>query len=150
MESKIGRIGLGIVAVAAAVVLLVVLSSSDDSGSGDDDGGDRGASVSKPPGEGNANEGQGDGGAPRTPMIIVRGGKPVGGVEELDFEAGGTVRFAVHSDAPDELHVHGYDVERDLPAGRTVQVEFPASIEGIFEAELHESGEQIAELRINP
>lgn len=148
MESKIGRAALGLAAVAAAVVLLVVLSSSEDSGS--DDAG-AGASMSKPAGDEKANGGaRGAGGAPAAPTIVVRGGKPVGGVEELDFEAGETVRFAVRSDAPDELHVHGYDVEKELPAGRTVTVEFPASIEGVFEAELHESGEQIAELRIEP
>lgn len=158
MESKIGRVALGIIAVAAAVVLLVVLSSGDDSG--DDDAGG-GASVSKPAesGESNGKEGsdgnegsRGDGGAaePSVPTIVVRGGKPVGGVEELDFDAGEEVRFAVRSDTRDELHIHGYDVERQLPAGRTVRVRFPASIEGIFEAELHGSGEQIAELRVNP
>lgn len=149
MDSKIGRVALGIVAVAAAAVLLVVLSSSDDSG---DDGGGGGASVSKPAENGNSNGEAKSGGAskPTVPTIVVRGGKPVGGVRELDFDAGETVHFAVRSNTPDELHVHGYDVERQLPAGRTVQVEFPAGIEGIFEAELHGSGEQIAELRINP
>jgi hypothetical protein len=150
MESKIGRVVLGLMAVAAAVVLLVVLRGGDDSG-GDGSGGG-GASMSKPAGAGQASGGRAsdDGAEPTVPTIVVRGGKPVGGVEELEFEAGATVRFAVRADAPDELHVHGYDVERELPAGRTVRVEFPAGIEGIFEAELHESGEQIAELRIEP
>jgi hypothetical protein len=147
MESKIGRVALGILALAAAVVLLVVLSSSDDSGDGSGAAGESGKSASK--------QARGDGktadaGKPSLPTIVVRGGKPVGGVEELEFDAGETVRFAVRSDATDELHVHGYDIERPLPANRTVRIEFPASIEGIFEAELHESDEQIAELRINP
>lgn len=151
MDSKIGRVALGIVAVAAAVVLLVVLSSSDDSGS-DDQAADGGASVSKPAESGKQNGEGEDGGAsaPAVPTIVVRDGKPVGGVEELEFDSGETVRLTVRSDTPDELHVHGYDVEMELPAGRTVSVQFPATIEGIFEAELHESGEQIAELRVNP
>jgi len=138
MDSKIGRVALGIVAVAAAVVLLVVLSSSDDdSGKGSDAGAGSAGAASKPA-------------KPATPTIVVRGGKPVGGVKELDFEAGDTVRFAVRSDASEELHVHGYDIERELPAGRKVVVQFPADIEGIFEAELHPSDTQIAELRIEP
>ena len=137
MDSKIGRVALGIVAVAAAVVLLVVLSSSDDSGDSSDAGSRSGAPATKPA-------------KPPVPTIVVRDGKPVGGVEELEFDSGETVRLTVRSDTPDELHVHGYDVEMELPAGRTVSVQFPATIEGIFEAELHESGEQIAELRVNP
>ena len=137
MDSKIGRVALGIVAVAAAVLLLVLLSSSDDSGDSSDAGGRSGAPASKPA-------------KPPVPTIVVRDGKPVGGVEELEFDSGETVRLTVRSDTPDELHVHGYDVEMELPAGRTVSVQFPATIEGIFEAELHESGEQIAELRVNP
>lgn len=151
MDSKIGRVALGVVALAAAVVLLVVLSSSDDSGS-DDQSANGAASVSKPAENGKPDGGDADGGTaePAIPTIVVRGGEPVGGVEELSFDAGEQVRFAVRSDAPDELHIHGYDVERELPAGRSVVVQFPASIEGIFEAELHGSGEQIAELRIEP
>ena len=137
MDSKIGRVALGIVAVAAAVLLLVLLSSSDDSGDSSDAGGRSGAPASKPA-------------KPPVPTIVVRDGKSVGGVEELEFDSGETVRLTVRSDTPDELHVHGYDVEMELPAGRTVSVQFPATIEGIFEAELHESGEQIAELRVNP
>jgi hypothetical protein len=149
MESKIGRIALGVVALAAAVVLLVVLNGGDDSGNDDAGGGPTAAKPAKT--GGSARDGRSGGnGEPAVPTIVVRDGSPVGGVEELEFDAGETVRFAVRSDAPDELHVHGYDVERELPAGRTVRVEFPASIEGIFEAELHGSGEQIAELRVNP
>jgi hypothetical protein len=37
-----------------------------------------------------------------------------------------------------------------VPAGKTVNVSFKASITGIFEIELHGSGEQIASLRVEP
>lgn len=87
---------------------------------------------------------------PATPTIAIRDGKPVGGVQELEYDAGEQVRFRVRSDAADEVHVHGYDVEEEIPAGGSVLVSFPADIEGIFEVELHESEEQIAELRVNP
>lgn len=82
--------------------------------------------------------------------IVVRGGEPVGGVEELEYDAGEQVRFRVRSDVADEVHVHGYDVEEEIPAGGTASLSFPADIEGIFEVELHESEAQIAELRVNP
>lgn len=82
--------------------------------------------------------------------IVVRDGKPVGGVRQLEFDAGEQVRFAVRSNTADEVHVHGYDVTERLPAGKAAPVSFPAEIEGIFEVELHGSGMQIAELRVNP
>lgn len=82
--------------------------------------------------------------------IVVRDGKPVGGVRQLEFDAGEQVRFSVRSNTADEVHVHGYDVTERLPAGKAVPISFPAEIEGIFEVELHGSGMQIAELRVNP
>lgn len=87
---------------------------------------------------------------PAPPMIVIRNGKPVGGVRELSFDAGEQVRFRVRSDAADEIHVHGYGLTADVAAGKAAAFAFPADIEGIFEVESHESGEQIAELRIEP
>jgi hypothetical protein len=91
-----------------------------------------------------------NGRAAAPPTIVVRDGEPVGGVRELEFEAGERIRFRVRSDLADELHVHGYDVNEEIPAGRSAAISFPAEIEGIFEVELHGSGAQIAELRVNP
>lgn len=84
------------------------------------------------------------------PTIVVRDGEPVGGVEELEFTAGEEIRFKVSSDAAEEIHVHGYDIAEEVPAGGTVEFDFPAEIEGIFEVELEELGVQILELRVNP
>jgi hypothetical protein len=84
------------------------------------------------------------------PTIVIRNGEPVGGVEELEYSAGDEVRFRVSSNRADEVHVHGYDVEQEIPAGGSATLSFPAEIEGIFEVELHESEAQIAELRVNP
>jgi hypothetical protein len=84
------------------------------------------------------------------PTIVVRDGEPVDGVAELEFSAGEEVRFRVSSDQAEEIHVHGYDISEDVPAGGTVEIAFPAELEGIYEAELEELGVQIAELQINP
>lgn len=85
-----------------------------------------------------------------TTMIVVRNGEPVGGIAELEYDAGEQVSFQVSSDVADEVHVHGYDLMKDVAAGGTVAFSFPADIEGIFEVELEERVEQIAELRVNP
>jgi hypothetical protein len=68
----------------------------------------------------------------------------------LTFTEGETVRFRVRSDVDEEIHVHGYDRYADVPAGKTVPVSFEASITGIFEIELHGSGEIIAQLKVEP
>lgn len=73
-----------------------------------------------------------------------------GSVEKMSFSKGETVRFRARSDAGDELHVHGYDREYELPAGETVDVKFKATLDGVFEIELHNTGEQVGELRVTP
>lgn len=87
---------------------------------------------------------------PEIDTIVVRDGAPVGGVQELEYDAGEEIRFRVRSNTADEVHVHGYDVRKEVPAGGSATLAFPADIEGIFEAELHGSGQQIAEIRVNP
>jgi len=87
---------------------------------------------------------------PKTTEIVVRNGEPVGGMQELEYSAGDEVAFSVRSDVADEIHVHGYDLSKDVKAGGSVSFSFPAEIEGIFEIELEQRGTQIAELRVNP
>jgi heme/copper-type cytochrome/quinol oxidase subunit 2 len=83
---------------------------------------------------------------PKAEPPLVTPGK----VTKLRFEQGDTVRFRVRSDVADEVHVHGYDVMKDVEPGRTVTFSFPADITGIFEIELEQRGEPIAQLRVDP
>jgi hypothetical protein len=87
---------------------------------------------------------------PKPAAIEVRNAKPVGGVERLEYTKGDQVRFVVRSDVADEIHVHGYDIKKDVTAGGQVSFDFPAKIEGVFEVELESRSEEIAELRVNP
>ena len=87
---------------------------------------------------------------PRYQRIRVRGGQPVGGVKELRVDAGEVARIAVSADAPDEVHLHGYDREAAVGPGRTARLRFKADLEGIFELELHGSGALLAKLRVEP
>ncbi len=84
------------------------------------------------------------------PTIVVRDEEPVNGVETLEYSSGEEVEFKVESNTATEVHVHGYEVEKKVPAGGTVTVSFPAELEGIYEVEVHPAEEQIAELRVNP
>ena len=60
------------------------------------------------------------------------------------------MRFRVRSDEAEEVHVHGYDLMKDLEPGETATMAFKATITGIFEIEFEHSAEQIAELRVDP
>jgi hypothetical protein len=87
---------------------------------------------------------------PTVARIFIRGGRPAGGVRRLEFKRGERVQFAVYSDTADEVHIHGFDTTKAVPARRLVPFSFPADIEGVFEVELHGAHTQIAELRIGP
>jgi hypothetical protein len=70
--------------------------------------------------------------------------------ETLRFTEGERIRFRVRSPDADEIHVHGYDITREIGAGQTVTLSFPATITGIFEVEFHSDGELIGNLRVDP
>jgi hypothetical protein len=114
--------GLGVVVIA--VVLLIVL------------GGGKSDSSSHP--------------TKGLTTIVIKHGKPVGGIAQLTYNKGEDVRFKVDSDVSDEVHMHGYDIMKDVKAGGSVSFDFPATIEGVFEAELEGRKEQILELTVNP
>jgi hypothetical protein len=136
-SDELEHVILGAAVVAVAVVLFVVLGGggNDDKTSGD---------------AGQTTAAGGGGGAPPVPTIVIENGEPVGGIAEIEVNEGEPVHFKVRSDVADEVHVHGYDLHKDVSAGGTVEFDFPATIEGVFEAELEGRKEQILELRVNP
>jgi len=71
-------------------------------------------------------------------------------VRKIRVDKGDTVRFRVRSPQDDEVHVHGYDIKKDVKADQTASMSFKATIDGIFEIEFEEQGKQIAELRVDP
>lgn len=73
-----------------------------------------------------------------------------GAARELEFEKGDTIRFRVRHDQPEEIHVHGYDIAKDLPPNKTVTMSFKASLEGIFEVELEHSGTPLGTIKVEP
>jgi hypothetical protein len=86
--------------------------------------------------------------SPVTINVEVKGGKPVGGIQHATVKKGQTVAIVVHSDVADEVHVHGYDLHKDVRAGGTVRIAFPATITGVFEAELESRKLQIVEFTV--
>ncbi len=136
--------------IAAALLALVASLALTACGGGDEETTTTEAASTAEATTKEARSGYGKKKAPAPPAIVVRDGEPVGGVQELEYSAGDEVDFTVRSDVADEIHVHGYDVSKDVKAGGSVSFSFPAEIEGIFEVELEQRGTQIAELRVNP
>ena len=87
---------------------------------------------------------------PEAVGIEIEGGKVKGGPVDIDVEQGERARFVVRSDVADHLHVHGYDVLRDVAAGGSARFNFEADITGVFEIELEEAGLEIARLLVEP
>ena len=81
---------------------------------------------------------------PKPPLLQA------GNEKALTFEEGETVRFRVRHDEAEEVHVHGYDISKDLEPGKTATVSFKATITGIFEIELEHSGTLLAQLKVVP
>jgi hypothetical protein len=125
MNSNTTRLVAGIAVIVVAIVLLIVLKKDDSSKTTSNTGG-------------------------KVTTIVIEHGKPVGGIAELTYNEGEQVRFKVDSDVSDEVHMHGYDIMKDVKAGGSVSFDFPATIEGVFEAELEGRKEQILELTVNP
>jgi heme/copper-type cytochrome/quinol oxidase subunit 2 len=85
---------------------------------------------------------------PVTVSVAVRDGKVVPEPRRVRVPLGRTVELQVTSDVDDELHVHGFDVEEPLDAGRTTTLTLHADEPGLFEVETHESGLQLVQLEV--
>jgi hypothetical protein len=118
---------LGVVVVA--VVLFAILSGGDDSSS---------SSTTT------------DAGTGKTAVIQIRDGEPIGGIQDLTFTEGGTIRFTVKSDHAWEIHFHGYDIPQDVKAGGSTTFNVPATISGVFEVEIEDTATQIAQITVEP
>ena len=91
-----------------------------------------------------------DSGVAKVVRITVTNGLPAGGIVRQSVSEGDRVVIVVNSDVADEIHLHGYDLKKDVTVGGTARIPFRATIPGRFEVELEQRGTQIAELTVNP
>ncbi len=87
---------------------------------------------------------------PAQVRITVRNGTPDGGVGRVTVAKGRRVTLIVTADVSDHVHLHGYDVMRDVAPGRPARIAFRATIVGTVEAEFEDSGVQIASITTKP
>jgi FtsP/CotA-like multicopper oxidase with cupredoxin domain len=148
--SRTQRLSFLAVAVVIAIVAVVLLASS---GGDDEEPAATGAQSTATPTPGTDEEPAATETATPAPTATPKPEPPLlqtGKVTKLRFKQGETVRFRVASPGGDQIHVHGYDIEKEIPAGKVVTVSFPADITGIFEIEFHGTAEQIGQLRVDP
>ncbi|HET8873880.1 MAG TPA: hypothetical protein VFM83_09355 [Gaiellaceae bacterium] len=87
--------------------------------------------------------------APPPPVnvrIVVRGGEPVGGIRNVTVSKGRRVVLIVNSDVADEVHLHGYNLKRDVEPGTPARLPFRATINGTVEVELEQRGVPLARI----
>ena len=87
---------------------------------------------------------------PAVVRITVVNGSPKGGIVRKSVDKGDRVVLLVRSDVADHVHLHGYDIMRDVAPGRTARLRFKATIPGRFEVELEDRGVQIADITVKP
>jgi hypothetical protein len=148
MSNK-ARIGLIAVAIAVAVAAFVIAKD------GDDEGGTAGVTPTTKTTAAGRIETATTPVVPPPTVITLRDHSVVGGQKTLTAVKGERVRFTVATDTDDQIHLHGYDVEKEAKPGAPAKFDFKANIEGTFEIESHtaeHAGKEpvIAKLTVNP
>jgi hypothetical protein len=146
------RLLIAAAAVAAAVVLFVVFRPDDDGGSSA--GGTPTAqtttaattTVGPPPPPPPPPQPP----PPARVSIVVRDGQPVGGVSRVTVSEGRRVVLRVTSDVADHVHLHGYNIMRDVAPGQPATIAFRATIVGTVEAELEDRRVPLARIVTQP
>ena len=130
--SRNQRIALVAGAVLVAVIAFVVVSPG-----GDDDSGSNQAAETTTAGGATTATDSVTPSAPAAESIQIRGGEVVGGPKTIKVTKGDRVRIVVSADAEDDIHLHGYDIEKKVEPGKPARFDLVASIEGQFEMESH-------------
>jgi plastocyanin len=143
--SRNQRIGLLVAAAVVAVVAIVVAVASGGGG----DNGDQAAQTNTTTQEQTGTTGGGgtptETTAPAEPAvnrIRIQDGKVVGGPADIQVKKGDQVTIVVSANAPDDVHLHGYDIEKPVEPGKPATFKFTADIEGIFEIESHKAEDE--------
>ena len=149
------RIGLVVAAIVVAVLGFVVASPGGE----DESGGQADPATTERAATGEETEPAETEPAeppkPEVTRIRIRGGQVVGGPPEVSVRNGDVVRIVVEADAPDDIHLHGYDIEKPAAPGEPARFRVNATIEGSFEMESHvaeDAGRDpvIARLNVEP
>ena len=89
--------------------------------------------------------------SPSKPVVIsitAVNGEPVGGIKRPTVKKGKTVRIVVRTNVGTEVHLHGYNIEKNVKKGVPTVIQFVAKVPGRFELELHPMDALLAQLTV--
>lgn len=148
---KTQRVLLIVVAAAVAAVAFLLFNPDEEEPASNQAGQtDQQPTQSTPSGEGETPQKSTPAPKPEVSTIQIKDALPVGGVKKIEARSGDTVRIVATSDVADELHLHGFDLSKEVAPGKDAKFRFEADIEGVFELELEERGVAVAEVEVRP
>ncbi len=146
------KVALAVAAVAVAIVLLVVLRPGDE----DDDEAQPTTlvTITETGGETTTTTTTATTTAEEPDVlvraeIVVEGGE-VSGPERVRLEEGQRLVLLVRADVVDHVHVHGYDLMRDVGPGQPARFAFRVTDPGRFDVELEDRQQPLTELVVSP
>ena len=145
------KVALAVAAVAVAIVLLVVLRPGDE----DDEAEPTTPAttvVTTTVTETNGETTTTTTATTEEPVraeIVVEGGE-VSGPERVRLEEGQRLVLVVRADVVDHVHVHGYDLMRDVGPGQPARFAFRVTDPGRFDVELEDRQQPLTELVVSP
>jgi hypothetical protein len=146
------KVALALAAVAIAIVLLVVLRPGDE----DDETEPTTpattvvtTTVTATNGETTTTTATTTAEEPVRAEIVVEGGE-VSGPERVRLEEGQRLVLVVRADVVDHVHVHGYDLMRDVGPGQPARFAFRVTDPGRFDVELEDRQQPLTELVVSP
>jgi hypothetical protein len=80
--------------------------------------------------------------------ITAVNGRPVGGIKRPTVKKGRTVRIVVRTNVGTQVHLHGYNIEKNVKKGVPTVIQFVAKVQGRFELELHPMDALLAQLTV--
>jgi len=89
-------------------------------------------------------------GAPRLRTIQLAVEDVAMSPDKVEVGEAARVKLLLTSDGPVEVHLHGYDLEREIEPGETTTRSFASDLTGRFEIENHGSEEVLSVLLVRP
>ena len=80
--------------------------------------------------------------------VTYKSGRASGDTGLQKVKKGQRVAIVVTSDVADEIHLHTYDIKKDVLAGGTATLAFTATIPGRFECELESHGVRLTRIEV--
>ena len=80
--------------------------------------------------------------------ITAVNGRPVGGIKRSTVKKGQTVRIVVRTNVGAQVHLHGYNIEKNIKKGVPTVIQFVAKVQGRFALELHPMDALLAQLTV--